>query len=234
MDITKRYSILRLRQGFAPEQFDDDVITEYVLHVLLDGQPYLQLHCVPAALSELVIGRLLCDGKISCMEDIASITLHEKDSTIAVTLAQHRKAAPPAVLPEGPTFSYSCVMREIQSFLQSSELFQKTGSVHACAVCDGEQTLQFQEDIGKLNAFEKAVGAALKHEIDLSKTFVIVSGRVPAEMVTKAVRARIPMLISRSAPTDGAVEQARAANLTLCGFARGTRMNVYAAKERIL
>jgi FdhD protein len=136
-------------------------------------------------------------------------------------------------LAEGPVFPLSVIRARIQMFQKQSDLFLATGGVHSCALCDMENLICFMEDIGRHNAFDKVLGFALTGGVDLTRTFLLTSGRVPSDMMTKAVRARIPVIISHSAPTDSAIDMALKYNVTLSGFARGTRMNVYSAVHRV-
>ncbi len=78
------------------------------------------------------------------------------------------------------------------------------------------------------------IGRGLAEGVDFASCLLLASGRITSEILHKAVRCRVPVLVSRAAPTDRSVELARAFNLTLAGFARGRRMNLYSAPERIL
>lgn len=118
-------------------------------------------------------------------------------------------------------------------FNKSSELFLSTGGVHSCALCDKDEILLIEEDIGRHNALDKILGKALRGGVPFEGKIVLTSGRVTEEMVKKVIRAQIPVLVSRSAPTDAAIEMARNLNLTLIGFARGNRMNVYSNEDKI-
>jgi FdhD protein len=89
------------------------------------------------------------------------------------------------------------------------------------------------EDIGRHNAMDKVVGHALIEGVDMSRGALVTTGRLNAEMVVKALRARVPILASRSAVSTHAVELAETYGLTLVGFARGGRLNVYTRPERI-
>ncbi|MCR4435336.1 MAG: formate dehydrogenase accessory sulfurtransferase FdhD [Clostridiales bacterium] len=112
-------------------------------------------------------------------------------------------------------------------FNKKSELFITTGGVHSCALCDKKDFIIFEEDIGRHNALDKILGGALLRDIRLEDKMIITSGRISSEMIIKVVKSKIPVLVSRSAPTNVAVDMARKYNLRLMGFARGNRMNVY-------
>lgn len=118
-------------------------------------------------------------------------------------------------------------------FNKSSDLFLSTGGVHSCALCNQDEILLLEEDIGRHNALDKILGKALKGGIPFQDKIVLTSGRITEEMVRKVIRAQIPVLVSRSAPTDAAIEMARNLNLTLIGFARGNRMNIYSNEDKI-
>lgn len=123
------------------------------------------------------------------------------------------------------------VLQLVNLFNKKSGLFIETGGVHSCALGNQNEILLFREDIGRHNALDKILGEALVNEMLLEDKIIITSGRITEEMVKKVVKAKIPILISRSAPTDKAIDMARRFHLTLIGFARGNRMNVYANNE---
>jgi FdhD protein len=114
-------------------------------------------------------------------------------------------------------------------------IFEATGGLHASALFDLEGNLQaVREDIGRHNALDKLVGHAVLEETRLENSLVLVSGRAGFEIAQKCVAARVPILCAVGAPSSLAVDLARAFNLTLIGFLRGERFNVYSGLERII
>ncbi len=103
----------------------------------------------------------------------------------------------------------------------------------ALADPDGRLALTAQ-DIGRHTAVDKVIGKAVLGGIDTSRCILICSGRLSSEITLKALHARTPVLVSRAAPTELSVQLARRYLLTLVGFARGRRMNVYSAPERVV
>jgi FdhD protein len=105
--------------------------------------------------------------------------------------------------------------------------------VHSAALSDGKDILFFSEDIGRHNAVDKLIGKAFLQSVSVENKILLTSGRVTSEIVTKAGRNRFPILISRAAPSCMAISYAEDMGITLVGFARGDRMNIYTWPNRI-
>ncbi|MCK4423331.1 MAG: formate dehydrogenase accessory sulfurtransferase FdhD, partial [Candidatus Omnitrophica bacterium] len=102
------------------------------------------------------------------------------------------------------------------------------------ALSDTQKILILKEDIGRHNAVDKVLGQALIDKKKLNKRMILTSGRITSEIVRKTLRHQIPILVSPSAPTDLALRLAQDFGLTLIGFARGSRLNVYTHPQRVV
>ena len=122
------------------------------------------------------------------------------------------------------------LMRKLQN---RSRLYRSTGGVHSAALASREDILIFSEDIGRHNAVDKVLGYCILDDIPLDDKVTLTSGRVSSEIVLKVARANIPIIISRSAPTMLGAKLASHLGVTLVGFARGRRMNIYTHEERV-
>jgi FdhD protein len=115
-----------------------------------------------------------------------------------------------------------------------SEIWERTGGAHCSVLFSDGRLIARSEDIGRHNTVDKVVGYAILNNIDLSTCVLGCSGRQPAVMVSKAANAGIPIVISRSAPTDKGIRTADLAGVTLICFARGNRFTVYTHPDRII
>ncbi len=117
---------------------------------------------------------------------------------------------------------------------EAMQLYQTTGGTHGAALADQDGHLMVHaEDIGRHNAVDRVIGKGLERKIDLSTSFLVSSGRLTSDLVLKVAVAQIPILASISAAVDSGIELADAAGITLIGFVRGTRMNVYTHPSRL-
>ncbi len=118
---------------------------------------------------------------------------------------------------------------------EGQTIFRETGGSHAAAIFDASGTvLAVAEDLGRHNALDKAIGTVLLDRGDLSACGVVLSSRLSLEMVLKAVRAELEIMLAVSAPTSLAIEVAEKFGVTLCCFVRGTRATVYTHSQRIV
>jgi len=131
-------------------------------------------------------------------------------------------------------FSYGGLCALMDGLRGSSLLFEKSGGTHSAALFDGNAVTLLAEDIGRHNAVDKVLGAAFMGGADLSVHALGVTGRVSSEILLKCVRTGIPCVVSRGAPTSLAVELAERFKVTLAGFARGRRFNLYSNSHRII
>jgi FdhD protein len=141
-----------------------------------------------------------------------------------------------AQLPAGPNVPAVLITGLPAKLRESQGLFQSTGGLHAAALFtrDGE-LLAVREDVGRHNAVDKLIGwALLEGTLPHSDAILLVSGRVGFEIAQKCVSAGIPILAAVSAPSSLAVQIAQTFGLTLMGFVRGERFNVYAGEQRLI
>jgi FdhD protein len=140
------------------------------------------------------------------------------------------------VLPAGPAVDPDVLLRLPEALREEQNLFEATGGLHAAALfSSGGELIALREDVGRHNAVDKLVGWALMADrLPLHGHLLLVSGRLSYEIMQKALVAGISIVCAVSAPSSLAVDVAKRFGMTLVGFLRGRRFNVYAGEERLL
>ena len=136
---------------------------------------------------------------------------------------------------DGTTIPFSHINNLFKDLSQHQHIFKETGGVHAAALyTEKEELLSVYEDIGRHNAVDKVIGQTLKDKrLDEAKV-LLVTGRVSYEILVKALRARVPIILAISAPSSLAIEMAKDFGVTIAGFCRGNTATIYSHPERIL
>ncbi len=247
--------VLRV-DGGTRESAEELVTEEVTLKLYAAGQRVASLLCSPSDLEDLVRGFLFSLGVIERAEQVRSVTVNRASWSAFIELAPElgeevpvlagvvgsgcgslpppeMRAELPPLAEDGWRVSAARVGELMRELARLSEVHRRTGGVHGAALADEGGILIFREDIGRHNAVDKVIGRRLQEGGGFARCLLLSSGRVSSEVLSKAARARVPVLVSRTAPTDRSVEEARRLNLTLAGFARGERMNLYSAEQRI-
>lgn len=253
----ENFTIKAIKQGLWEEKIE--AITEEVpLTVELNGSELATLLCSPWDLKNLVVGFLYTSGIIDDAAAITSLTIDEELFKVYVAT---EVSLPPEMLfkrlytsgcgkgiifhnpmdliqrvrlDDGFTIAAEKFPGLMKEFLTGSEEYRQTGGVHSAALIRGGEERIFKDDIGRHNALDRAIGEGLQKKIDFGLWIALTSGRISSEVVAKVLRCRIPVLASVGAPSNQAVKIARDANLTLLGFVRGQRMNVYSGEQRLI
>ena len=233
---------------------EDFVIKEHRANIYVNGGHYISLMCLPQSMDELAVGFLFSEGAIRSYEDVVKLD-SDGMGNVYVIVKSDTPEVGKRIITSGfgkgsvnlPFLNYerlpkvispvkiSCddVINMVKSFNLQSGLFQKTGAVHSSALVFQDGTNLFYEDIGRHNAIDKIVGKALIADLCIKEGILLTSGRISSEILIKTAKLGIPVIISISAPTNMAVEIARDINMTLIGFARGSRFNIYSGDCRV-
>ncbi|RMG68534.1 MAG: formate dehydrogenase accessory sulfurtransferase FdhD [Nitrospirae bacterium] len=232
---------------------EDLIAVEKRLRLRVNGQEILKLYCSPTMVRELVAGFIMTEGIIEGSWCAERMEISYGDDIVVDVPAEGE------VNLEGATITSGCVggitfdhslntegrkpsdislgagqLRELfQSFQRASNLYNLTGCIHSAAISDGKSLIVLAEDIGRHNAVDKAIGYCFLENIPLNDKIILVSGRLSSEMVSKCIRWAIPVVVSRTAPTALSVSLAEKNHITLIGFMRGIRFNIYTHPERV-
>lgn len=252
MEVTKKY-IIKKYQNEEVDEVEDLVVCEYPLTIFLNDQEFITLLCSPKSLKNLSIGFLYSEGIIKSASDIDSINIDEKMGYAYIKIGNVSKFAKQLYgkrvittgCGKGSIFynaldslkckqfknnldiDYKKLLDIMKLFNKKSELFLETGGVHSVGLIDGDDILYFEEDIGRHNALDKIIGNCLIDNVNIEDKAIITSGRITSEIVLKCAKLGIGCIISRSAPTNLAIDTGKKLNIEIIGFARGNKLNVY-------
>ena len=211
----------------------DEQIKECQISLTLEDVPLTRAAITVSdnASKELwALGYLKCNGMIEKYEDVSEMDINQ-DSIKVKLKGLHAKSICEKPLSVLWRTSPKIVFDSIR-WLAGAPLFKATGGTHVAAIFDPKGERLFSaEDVGRHNAVDKVIGWALMENVDLSGVLLVTSGRMPKDMVTKAWAARICLMASVSAATADGIDAARRANITLAGFVREGRMNIYYDSE---
>lgn len=247
--------------GHGAGWFQDQVVTEYPLTILVNGRELATVVCSPSHLEELVLGFLTAEGVLRRGERIAALTVIPAEGIAAVD-APDRVGAPEQEL-FGKRWVGSCCgksragfyfvndartarpvtgdlrlaasdcFRLMERLHRASPLFARTGGVHNAALATREGLEAVRTDIGRHNTLDKLYGYSLQNGVPLGRRLVVFSGRVSSEVLLKVAKMGCPVLLSKSAPTALALELAEELGVTAVGFLRRGTLNVYTHPQRI-
>lgn len=218
---------------------EDAVIAEIEITVLLNGKPVCGLQCCPHGLESLVAGHLLSDGYIRPGQRILEVIAHRGASTAVDVKVEEvgegsgpGEVAPPVAA--GLEVTPGRVCESIEELLKKSPLFGLTGAAHAAALCSGSGMVYWSEDISRHNAVDRVAGQCLLAGDSFADKFLVITGRINSEMAEKAAVCGIGLVASKAPPTDKGVELAEKLGVTVVGFVRNRRFNVYSHPQRLL
>jgi FdhD protein len=240
------------KRGISFGEEKDYIAVEKKLKVTINGKEIISIYCTPLMIEELIIGLFLTEGILSNKISLKKIKIAYGEE-IKVDIPVDRNKLTEGLVTSrclcGATFNkkrnfkkvkdnFSITVEALETifneFQQKSELFRLTGCFHSAAISDGKRILAFAEDIGRHNAVDKVIGYSILHDIPFRAKLMFVSCRLSSEIVSKCLRWKIPIVASRSAPTDLAVEISETSGITLIGFVRGDRLNVYTNTQRVI
>jgi FdhD protein len=236
----------------SSKEIEDYIAMEKKLKIYVNRKEVISLYCTPSMIKELVTGFFLTEGILTDKISLKNMKIvYGEEIKVDIPFAE-------GILAEevvtsrclgGITFNkkrnfgkikgkfsitIAAIKKQFEEFHRKSEFFRLTGCFHSAAVSDGKRILVFAEDIGRHNAVDKVIGYSVIKNIPSTGKLMLVSCRLSSEITSKCSRWGIPIIASRAAPTDLAIEIAEMSGITLIGFLREDYLNVYTNPQRIL
>ena len=238
---------LRIRGGRAGEVVGE-VVREQPVTVFVNGEKFLTLLCSPVKLEALVVGYLWMEKVIGALDEITRLEVSPVDGRAEVTLVCPVTLPTERILTSGcgggitfridhrlfPRLASSLrvapetLSSRMKDLFAAAVHYRETRGIHGAALTDGERLLVVAEDVGRHNAVDKVKGEALLRGIPTEDRILLSTGRVSSEMLLKAARMGVPLVASRTSPTEMAVALAEQLNITVCGYVRPDSLNLYA------
>ena len=238
---------LRIR-GAQTEEVTGEVVREQPLTIYVDGERFLTLLCTPVKLEALVVGYLWMEKVIAALDEIRAIDVSAVDGRVDVRLAR------PVVLPTERILTSGCgggitfridhrlfprlssalrvspgrLAARMKDLFEAATLYKRSRGIHGAALADADSVLLVAEDVGRHNAVDRIKGEALQRGIATEDRILLSTGRVSSEMLLKAARMGVPVVASRTSPTEMAIGLAEQLNITVCGYVRPDGLNLYA------
>ncbi|HXD95586.1 MAG TPA: formate dehydrogenase accessory sulfurtransferase FdhD [Candidatus Acidoferrum sp.] len=241
-------------KGERVEEVEGDIVREQPLSVYVNGDKFLTLLCSPMMLEALVAGYLWMEKVIADVAEITDLQISAVDGRAEVTLSHPVTLPTERILTSGcgggitfridhrlfPRLESSLRVRPTELGARMKDLFgaavhyQRSRGIHGAALADRERLLLVAEDVGRHNAIDKIKGEALLRGIPTEDRLLLSTGRISSEMLLKAARMGVPVVASRTSPTEMAVALAEQLGVTICGYVRPDALNLYAGEALLL
>jgi FdhD protein len=225
---------------------------EQAVTLIVNGKPWMEMLCTPAMISELAVGFLYNERLINSAQDITRVhvcdtadfvevdtssPISKPTTWIKTTGCGGGQTAQRLEQPEMPTLqeitlSFKMISNLLDEFVKSQDAQTSSRGVHCSAISDGENILKLADDIGRHNTLDKLMGFILLQEPSLKPSILLTTGRISSEMLQKTARMGVAVVISLTSPNTFTVQLAEDWGMTLIGYARGARFNVYSHPER--
>lgn len=230
---TTPYPAKRIYPDGRAENTEVLLARECPVELFLNGKRFTTLLASPAHFRELAAGHVISEGILS-FEEIAKIMVEGNRVEIKTVNPEIRRleSRKDPVVSSDAVFNIKAIFAGLEHL--TSETYKVTRGTHLAALVDRNGELVFQAvDVGRHNAVDKAIGYALLNRLPLTQMYLLSTGRQPAYMLMKAVRAGIPLVVTKAMPFDSGVEAAKKANMGLVGQLRKESMLVFAGEWRV-
>jgi formate dehydrogenase accessory protein FdhD len=238
-----------VRVGKESHEIEESISNDDEIKIIVNKTVIGTFSMSPTHLKEFVVGYLLGEGLLSSKDDIRKLEIDGKTITVETDLADFdlrrelvmssdcfggmrskidltKKVESDYTISKEMIFEASKVLRE------KSDIWSTTGGTHIAVLVNEDNYIGI-EDVSRHVAIDKVIGAAKLQDIDFTNSFMFSSGRMPGDMIIRIARVGIPIIASKSAPTSSGYLVGEEANVTIIGFVRGNRFNIYTHPERI-
>ena len=228
----KKVNILRMDKH-GTKKMEDWVVEEKNIRIFLNDNFVDEISCIPKDVEYLVLGHLYCkglvDSKIEMKIHFPTMKVKLSNNAPKIKDKTHELPSIKSII------DVETISKAMETLLRSSELFLKTGGCHMAGIFDLERKKYdyLCEDVSRRSAVEKCIGYVVSNSNENRAYALLLTGRVNGEIVQHCAQAGIAVVITKAAVSDEAIEKSKENHITLIGFAREKRANVYSNFERI-
>ncbi|EKF85071.1 cysteine desulfurase [Methanobacterium formicicum DSM 3637] len=228
---------------------DDEIVIDEQVNLIINEKFSRSFSISPEALEEFATGYLLGEGLVASVDGIKKIEIDGLNINVEIDLADfdikdlvvgsdcfggwRRKIETINRVESEFTVTKDDIFWAIEKLRDEAKVWQNTGGAHVAGMVYQDKFIS-REDVSRHVAADKVIGASAMENVDFSQTFMVYSGRMPADMMIKLARVGVPIIASNAAPTSSGYSVAFKAGITMIGFLRGNRFNIYTNPQRIL
>lgn len=228
------------------QEVEDLVARDTKMELVVNGKKLGMFYLSPDDLEDFTLGYLLDERYIKSQNDVTEIKIELKSIKVILKGYEnsenddlacydgwfHRDQPIPPVKAELQVKS-DRILHAYDHLIEKADVWSKTGGTHVAALVD-ENHFIVREDVSRHVAVDKVIGAGLKKKLNFSKCFLVCSGRIPPDRVVKLANVGIPIMVTKAAPTVEGLRIGDEAGITLVGFLRNGRFNIYTHPYRII
>jgi FdhD protein/cysteine desulfurase len=251
MKMTEIVNVLKYKNGDY-ENKEEKIVSDETITLIINDTLTRSFSISPDSLKDFATGYMLGEGLISNIDNIENLEVNETQITANINLEDFDIRKELMVgsdcfggwrskidiidkVESDFLIKPTALLENIEKLRENAIIWEKTGGTHVAALINPENDeFIVKEDVSRHVAVDKVIGAGAWKKLDFSQSYIVYSGRMPADMLIKIARVGIPVIASNAAPTFSGYSVAYEANITMVGFVRGDRLNVYTHKERIL
>ncbi|MBZ2165173.1 formate dehydrogenase accessory sulfurtransferase FdhD [Methanobacterium spitsbergense] len=247
LEMSKQVNAIRF-EG-KPSKVMETIVNDEEIEITINNSISRRFSISPNSLREFTVGYLLGEGLTESVDNITDIIIEDKTIKAEIDLVDfdirkelvvgsdcfggwRTKIEFIGKVESEYTISKEALFEAFNTLKKEAKIWQETGGTHVAGLVSENKFIAI-EDVSRHVAVDKVIGAGALENYDFSKSFIVYSGRMPADMLIKIARVGIPIIASNAAPTSSGVSVAEEAGVTMIGFMRGERFNIYSHPKRI-
>ena len=249
MELTKTVDAINLKNG-KTKKVSEKVVSDQNVKLLINDHINRNFSTIPESLKEFATGYILGEGLVANVKDIKKIEIDELTIKASIDPKKLNNNEELVLVSDSSggwrskinlidkvesdlAIDKDDLINNMEKLRKNAFIWQETGGTHVAAIINQNEFI-VKEDVSRHVAVDKVIGAGALEKFDFDQSYIIYSGRMPADMLIKVARVGIPIIASNAAPSFSGYTVANKANITMVGFIRENRFNIYTNPDRIM